>query len=295
MNGVLIIDKPSGVTSHDIVQRMRKLLKTRKVGHLGTLDPMATGVLPLCIGKATRIGRFFQASPKEYIGKIRFGFATSTYDREGAAEGPERPLTQSRQEVEEAMQQFVGKLMQKPPLISAKKIGGEPSYKLARRGMAIESPAVPVEVMSFEATAFDPPVLSFHVVCSPGTYVRSLANDLGQTVGCGAHLISLRRVRSGVFSEEQAVPAERVAPEDLIPMEHLLLEFPALVVEGETAEDRVRHGNPIRLTEPERLAGFARILNKNGEFLAVASLESGWARPMVVLTSRASAEPRKPH
>jgi len=295
MNGVLIIDKPSGVTSHDVVQRVRKILKTRRVGHLGTLDPMATGVLPLCIGKATRIGRFFPSSPKEYAGQIRFGFATSTYDREGDAEGMELPLTQNRQEIEDAMHQFVGKLMQKPPLISAKKIGGEPSYKLARRGMAIESPAVPVEVMQFETTAFDAPQLSFRVVCSPGTYVRSLAHDLGQTLGCGAHLTSLRRVRSGTFTEEQAIPVEAVEPGQVVPMERLLLEFPALVVESETDEDRVLHGNPIRLTSEDWPTGFARIFNKTGEFLSVAAVESGWVRPLVVLTSRASAEPRKPH
>src|SRR5688572_22450875 len=136
MDGILIIDKPGGVTSHDVVQRMRKTLKTSRVGHLGTLDPMATGVLLLCIGKATRIGRFLRTSPKEYTGEIRFGFATTTYDREGEPAGPEQPLKHGRAEIEAAMQDLTGAYDQKPPLISAKKMGGIPSYKLARRGMA---------------------------------------------------------------------------------------------------------------------------------------------------------------
>jgi tRNA pseudouridine55 synthase len=295
MDGILIIDKPGGVTSHDVVQRVRKLFKTHKVGHLGTLDPMATGVLPLCIGKATRIGRFFPSSPKEYVGEIRFGFATTTYDREGQAASPERPLKHSREALEEAISAFTGRLLQKPPLISAKKIGGEPSYKLARQGKAIESPAVEVEVFSFELKGFTPPLASFRVVCSPGTYVRSLAHDLGQKLSCGAHLESLRRVRSGNFTEHDAVALNDLSESHLTPLGSLLHEFPGVVVEDEIGEDRVRHGNPIRVDGPGEPARFARILNKKGEFLAVASLESGWARPLVVLISATSDEPRKPH
>jgi tRNA pseudouridine55 synthase len=282
MHGVLIIDKPPGMTSHDVVQRVRKLLKTSRVGHLGTLDPMATGVLPLCIGKATRIGRFFQSSPKEYIGEIRFGFATSTYDREGDPEGPDRPLQQTREEIALLMNEFTGTFAQKPPLISAKKIGGEPSHKLARRGTPIESPAVPIEVHSFELTSFNPPLAGFRVVCSAGTYVRSLAHDLGGRAGCGAHLESLRRLRSGEFTTDVSVALDRATPVDVTPLERLLHAFPVLEVSTDAEEDRVRHGNPIRA---ENLRGYTRIFNKKGEFLAVASAESGWAHPRVVLMS----------
>lgn len=292
MNGVLVIDKPGGMTSHDVVQRIRKLLKTSKVGHLGTLDPMATGVLPLCIGKATRMGQFLASSPKEYTGEIRFGFATSTYDREGERVGVENPFEHSLSQVEEAIRPLMGTFDQMPPLISAKKIGGEPSYKLARRGMPIQSPAVPVEVERFEILRFEPPLATFRVVCSAGTYVRSLAHDLGQQLGCGAHLESLRRLRSGDFGIEQAVRLDQATAADVVPMEKLLSEYPSITVDGETEEDRVRHGNPVA-TVVER--GLARIFNKEGEFLAVASVESGWARPRVVLTSVASAERRKPH
>ncbi|HVQ63413.1 MAG TPA: tRNA pseudouridine(55) synthase TruB [Terriglobia bacterium] len=292
MDGILIIDKPGGITSHDVVQRVRKLLKTSKVGHLGTLDPMATGVLLLCIGKATRVGRFLPSSPKEYVGEIRFGFATTTYDREGEGTGPEQVLTHGRAEIQAAMSRLTGAFDQKPPVISAKKMGGIPSYKLARRGMALEPIAVSVEVSTFEITSFSAPLAGFRVVCSSGTYVRSLAHDLGQQLGCGAHLDSLRRVRSGDFSIERAVPLEQATAENIVPLEDLLPRLPRIEIENELSENRVRHGNSF---QTELAPGLACIFNKKGEFLAVAAIENGWAHPRVVLTSTPSAEPRKPH
>jgi tRNA pseudouridine55 synthase len=292
MDGILVIDKPGGVTSHDVVQRARKLLKTSRVGHLGTLDPMATGVLLLCIGKATRIGRFLTTTPKEYTGEIRFGFVTTTYDREGEPTGPELPFTHGRGEVEDVMRRLTGAYDQKPPLISAKKIGGIPSYKLARRGLAVEPIAVPVEVSAFEIASFNPPLVGFRVVCSSGTYVRSLAHDLGQQLNCGAHLESLRRVRSGDFGIENAVPMGEGLADRIVPLESLLLSHPRIEIEDGLPEDRVLHGNPFRTDYPP---GLARIFNKKGEFLAVAAVENGWAHPRVVLTSMTSAEPEKPH
>jgi tRNA pseudouridine55 synthase len=268
------------------------MLKTSRVGHLGTLDPMATGVLPLCIGKATRIGRFFSASPKEYVGEIRFGFATATYDKEGEPTTAEQALAHSRQEIEAAMRVLTGSYDQKPPRISAKKMGGVPSYKLARRGFDLEPDPVPVHVMTFEVTDFVPPLASFRVLCSPGTYVRTLAHDLGLGLGCGAHLESLRRLRSGDFTVDRAIRLDSVEPDKIVPLEGLLTELPKLEIEGEVEEDRVRHGNPFLTDQPR---GLARIFNKKGEFLAVASVENGWAHPRVVLTSVTSAEPRKPH
>lgn len=291
-DGILIIDKPGGVTSHDVVQRARKLLKTSRVGHLGTLDPMATGVLLLCIGKATRIGRFLETSPKEYIGEIRFGFATTTYDREGEAVGSVQTLAHSRVVIEDAMGRLTGAFDQKPPRISAKKMGGIPSYKLARRGVDLEPIAVPVEVFTFELTSFAPPLVGFRAVCSSGTYVRSLAHDLGEHLGCGAHLESLRRVRSGDFSIDDAVLAGEGLADSIVPLDDLLTRLPRIEIEGDLAEDRVCHGNPVPTELP---AGLVRIFNKKGEFLAVAAVENGWAHPRVVLTSRTSAEPRKPH
>ena len=285
-NGILVIDKPGGMTSHDVVQQMRRILNTSKVGHLGTLDPMATGVLPLCIGKATRVGQFFATAPKEYVGEIRFGFATTTYDREGTPTTAELPFTSSKDEVLTAMRRFTGPLDQTPPAFSAKRIGGVRSHDSARRGEVVENAPVRVEVDTFEITEFSPPSIQFRVVCGGGTYVRSLAHDLGQLLGCGAHLTSLRRLRSGDFDIVQAVPLERAGPSDMTGLDDLFPAWPSMTVSGEE-ERRVRQGNPIPAPEG---AGLARILNKQGEFLAVAAVESGWARPRVVLTSTTSVE-----
>jgi tRNA pseudouridine55 synthase len=282
MNGIFIIDKPAGVTSHDIVQTLRKKFKTSKVGHLGTLDPMATGVLPVCIGKATRMGQFIPNSPKEYEGEIRFGFSTDTYDREGTATSEEKPFDSTG--LGEAVQSLTGTFDQVPPLFSAKKVGGISSHKLARTNRAIPLEAVKVTVERFEILSLNPPLMGFRVICSPGTYVRSLAHDLGCRLGCGAHLTALRRTRSGDFTIDQAVPPARLSAENLIPMERLLESWPRIEVSG-TEESKVVHGNQI----PGAVEGqFARIFNKKGEFLAVASLENGWVRPRLVLTSISS-------
>jgi tRNA pseudouridine55 synthase len=247
---------------------------------------MATGVLPLCIGKATRVGQFFATSPKEYIGEIRFGFATTTYDREGTPTGPEVPFVSSREEVLAAMAGLTGSLDQTPPAFSAKKIGGVRSHDSARRGEVVENAPIRVEVSVFEVTAFTPPSIQFRVVCGGGTYVRSLAHDLGQRLGCGAHLSSLRRLRSGDFGIEAAVRMESAGASDVTRLDELFLHWPSRIVSG-LEERRVRQGNPI---PSEEMTGFVRILNNQGEFLAVAAVESGWARPRVVLTSMTSVE-----
>jgi tRNA pseudouridine55 synthase len=292
MNGILIIDKPGGMTSHDVVQYFRRVFDTSKVGHLGTLDPMATGVLPLCVGKATRVGQFFATSPKEYVGEIQFGFATTTYDREGTPTSPETPFVNSREEVLASMSRLTGSLDQTPPAYSAKKIGGVRSHDSARRGEAVENPPVRVEVKVFEVSEFLPSSIRFRVVCGGGTYIRSLAHDLGQQLGCGAHLSSLRRLRSGDFGIEEAVAMETANASNVRNMENLFLQWPSLIVSG-LEERRVRQGNPIPAVpafSAVGASGFTRILNNQGEFLAVAEVESGWARPRVVLTSTTSVE-----
>src|SRR5690348_3794825 len=230
MNGILIIDKPAGMTSHDVVQAVRKKFRTSKVGHLGTLDPMATGVLPVSVGKATRLAQFLPTFPKEYEGEMRFGFSTTTYDREGTPTTDERPLDRSAQEIQDAMQAFLGTLDQTPPPFSAKKIGGVPSYKLARANQVVEIASVGVEVEKFELLNLQTPLATFRVVCSAGTYVRSLVHDLGRQLGCGAHLTVLRRTRSGDFQIENAVKLERFGDEDVIPMDHLLGSWPRIEV-----------------------------------------------------------------
>jgi tRNA pseudouridine55 synthase len=281
MNGILVVDKPEGMTSHDVVQAVRKKFDIPKAGHLGTLDPIATGVLPLCIGKATRLAQFLPSFPKEYTGEIRFGFSTSTYDREGSPTSDERPLDRGPDEIREAMRSLTGILDQIPPPFSAKKVDGVPSYKLARRNRAVEIAPVRVEVQEFDLLDLDPPFAKFRVVCSAGTYVRSLAYDLGHKVGCGAHITALRRTRSGEFGIENAIALDRISEKDLVPMPRLLASWPSIEV-SEMDETKVVHGNQIR----GACAGdFARIFNKKGEFIALASVESGWVRPRVVLTS----------
>ena len=280
MNGLFIIDKPADMTSHDVVQAIRKRFST-KAGHLGTLDPMATGVLPVCVGKATRMGQFLSSSPKVYQGEIRFGFATDTYDREGTPITEPQTVTGSPANIEEALRSFTGSLDQIPPSFSAKKIGGVASHKLARRGKAIGMAPVRIEVHAFELVDWKPPLMTFRLVCSPGTYVRSLAHDLGRRLGCGGHLESLRRMQSGEFRIERAVPLNELQNSDLIPVESMLDACPRIEVSGGD-EVKVRHGNQIPV---ESGGGLARIFNKQGEFIAVATVENGWVHPRLVLTS----------
>jgi tRNA pseudouridine55 synthase len=278
MDGIVNINKPEGITSHDVVQIIRKRFGTSKAGHLGTLDPIATGVLPVAVGKATRFSQFLPNSPKEYEGVLRFGFATDTYDRDGLPTTEERPL---QGEVEEAMRALKGVVDQVPPPFSAKKVGGVPAYRLARQNRTVVMTAVRVEIREFQSLALDPPFMKFRVVCSPGTYIRSLVHDLGQRLGCGAHLTALCRTRSGDFRIEQAVELDKVSSADLIAMEHLLGSIPRIEV-SESDEKKVMHGNQIRAEGSARLA---RIFNKKGEFIAVGSIENGWVRPRLVLTS----------
>ena len=281
MDGVLNIDKPGGMTSHDVVQTIRKKFRMSKVGHIGTLDPMATGVLPVCTGKATRLAQFLPTFPKEYEGQIQFGFSTNTYDREGTPTTEPKPLESDAESMREAMRKLVGSIDQMPPPFSAKKIGGVPSYKLARRNQVIEITPARVQIETFDLLSFDPPFVTFRVVCSAGTYIRSLVHDLGEQMGCGAHLSALRRTRSGDFQIEQAVPLERISEDNLCPVGRLLSSWPRIDV-SDAEEVKVLHGNEIRGTSP---GDFARIFNKKGEFIALASVQSGWVRPRVVLTS----------
>jgi tRNA pseudouridine55 synthase len=211
MDAVLVIDKPAGITSHDVVARVRRLLGERSVGHLGTLDPSATGVLPLLTGRFTRLAQFFDAASKTYQGVVRFGFATDTYDAEGEAVGPSQVVQVSLEEVRRAALSFVGEINQLPPRFSAKKIGGVPAYKLARKKQQVELRPVAVTVHRFEIQQIEGDQASFIAGVSAGTYVRSLAHELGQKLGVGAHLAELRRTVSGEFTLAQATTLEQLA------------------------------------------------------------------------------------
>lgn len=228
-DGALLVDKPAGWTSHDVVDRLRRHLGVRKVGHCGTLDPMATGLLVIVLGRATKLSEALMSSDKVYEGTIRFGETTNSYDADGelVASLPVPPLTV--ESLNEMAGRFVGDLMQAPPMVSAAKVKGVPLYKLARKGVEVPREPRLVHVYSFRFTAYREPLGDFRIACTKGTYVRSIAHDLGQVVGCGAHLASLRRLDSGRFSVADALPLDellRLAPGELkgriIPFTQLL-------------------------------------------------------------------------
>lgn len=269
MNGILVIDKPAGMTSHDVVQRIRRITGERSVGHLGTLDPMATGVLPLLLGRFTRLAQFFGDSEKEYEGTIRFGFATDTYDAEGVPIDSPTGESFTSEKLMEAKAKLTGVIEQMPPPFSAKKIAGVPAYKLARKGGAPELRAVQVDVKRFDLqfpvgyTTSDnvyyvkhnpkPLEIGFRVTVSAGTYVRSLAHDLGQRLGCGAHLASLRRTRSGEFSGANAITLEGLEATPpanldsrLVPASQVLSGMANVVLRSDETQ-RIRHGNSCNL------------------------------------------------
>jgi tRNA pseudouridine55 synthase len=212
VDGLLVIDKPGGMTSHDVVQRLRRITGERSIGHLGTLDPMATGVLPLLLGKFTRLAQFFSAAEKSYTGTIRFGFATDTYDAEGEPAGPRIEPSLTLEQVRTGAARFRGEIEQMPPPFSAKKIGGTPAYKMARAGKPVELKPAAIRIASFQIIALAGTEASFVMSVSAGGYVRAVAHELGQDLGCGAHLSSLRRTQAGVFALADAHRLEELEP-----------------------------------------------------------------------------------
>jgi tRNA pseudouridine55 synthase len=211
MNSVLIIDKPAGLTSHDVVNRARRILKERSIGHLGTLDPMATGVLPLVTGNLTRLAQFYTSSEKCYEGTIRFGFATDTYDAEGEPTTPPQSVTLCAEEIEALAARFRGVIQQTPPPFSAKKIKGVPAYKLARQQKEVKLQPVQVEVKEFEILEVAADRIRFRARVTSGTYMRSVAHDMGRELACGAHLESLRRTSVAEFTLEDAHTLEQLS------------------------------------------------------------------------------------
>ncbi len=290
MDGVLVLDKPAGMTSHDAVVWVRKLLSIPRIGHLGTLDPLATGVLPLVVGRATRLAQFFRTREKVYEGVLRLGFSTDTYDRMGRPTSEEQPVEAGEAEIEMVFRELSGGYEQVPPPVSAKKVGGVEAYKLVRRRVAVELAPVMVQVREFKLLAYARPRARFRAQCSGGTYVRSLVHDAGRKLGCGAHLEELRRLASGEFTEEQAVTPERLAelhaegraPEALVRTEQLLPEFPPYKVPPPLVAS-VLNGRDFR-TFPAVQAERIKVLAPDGRLLAIAErAELGFFHPSIVL------------
>jgi tRNA pseudouridine55 synthase len=284
VNGLIVIDKSAGTTSHDVVGKLRKITGERSIGHLGTLDPMATGVLPLLLGKYTRLAQYFSSAEKSYTGTIRFGFATDTYDAEGQPAGPNRSadLSLTLEGIREAASRFRGEMQQTPPAFSAKKINGKPAYELAREGKAVELKSCKVDISAFEILSLDGVEASFAMSISAGGYVRSVAHELGQDLGCGAHLSSLRRTRAGVFTLDEAHTLDELVSlagnlEELemrsIHPRSFLLDMPA-VTGDEKALGRLRNGAQANLPEFSH-APLVKVFASQRELVGIAKRVAG--------------------
>jgi tRNA pseudouridine55 synthase len=314
LDGALVIDKPRGKTSHDIVESVRRIAGFRQIGHLGTLDPLATGVLVLLLGRATRLMRFYASRRKRYTCAARFGFATDTYDADGEALGPDSAPELDRGKIEQLATEFTGRIQQMPPAFSAKKIHGRPAHELARKNKPVELKAVEVEVFEFQLTSIEGSVARFSVECGSGTYIRSLANDMGQRYGTGAHLAEIVRTAVGEFTLDQASSLEDLQEagragkfaERVIRLEGLLPELPRATVLP-IVERRIRHGAkftlplaqihsgsavtaqgaPAELNSGEWQPARLRVFNQAQELIAIAeAVVPRTYQPVLVLESK---------
>jgi len=300
LDGVIVVDKPEGWTSHDVVGKMRGAVSGKmrgspktKVGHLGTLDPFATGVLPLVIGHATRLAQFYTHSDKLYEGVVRFGWATNTYDRAGEPLGERRECEIDAGDLERHLEKFRGKFMQTPPQVSAKKVDGRRAYELARKDIAVELAPVEIQVYELTVLGIDGADVRIRVHCTGGTYVRSIAHELGQSVGCGAHLAELRRLASGEFLIEhartvaqlEALAAEGRLMEALAPASEMMPGFPTVLVDDLTAA-QIRNGrdfpaSPFRLQPASQ---YVKAVTREGRLVAVGeAVLPNVYHPLVVL------------
>jgi tRNA pseudouridine55 synthase len=300
IDGILIVDKPTGMTSHDVVASARRICGERSVGHLGTLDPMATGVLPLVLGRMTRLAQFYQGASKAYAGEICFGTVTDSYDADGdpvSFEPQCPPLPLTLESVRTAAARFHGRMQQLPPPFSAKKIKGVPAYKLARRKVEVELKPVEVEIEEFIIESLTGDRADFKAVVSAGTYVRAIAHELGQSLGCGAHLSALRRTRCGEFRIEDAHSLDDIARrmavgaglgDYLIHPRKILPHMPAVIAPPEAA-GRVRNGGAVNLPEMSE-AKLVKVFANQSELLAIASRIAGTLfQPKVVLADVSKA------
>jgi tRNA pseudouridine55 synthase len=297
MNGVLVVDKPAGPTSHDVVSRVRKILQQRSVGHLGTLDPLATGVLPLVLGNFTRLAQFYLAVEKTYEGVIRFGFSTDTYDAEGEPTSAVQPVSLSLPRLQAMAAGFCGVVEQMPPPFSAKKIHGVPAYKLARKHKEVPLKPVKVDIRELEILSVENDLARFRARVSSGTYMRSVAHDLGQQLGCGAHLESLRRRASGEFEladahtfEQIEAAAEKGEVEELcIHPRKMLPQFPA-VTANEEAATFIRNGRAVNLPELSS-ARMVKVFHGQKDLIAIAARVAGTLfQPKIVLAAQPASQ-----
>ena len=286
MDGVLVLNKPRGITSHAAVAAVRKMLDEPRIGHLGTLDPFSTGVLVLLVGKVTRLAQFYREREKVYEGLIRFGFSTDTFDCTGTPTSVEQVPMLEEEALRSLLQEFVGTYLQQPPSFSAKKISGVPAYRLARKGKPVGLMPVPVTIRELELLSVEGPLVGIRTCVSAGTYIRSLAHDLGQLLGVGAHLYQLHRVAVGEFHYNQALSLEQLEEKirkqesPLIPTKELLPEFPAFIL-SENARQSAARGSNVEVCSS---APWVRLLDESGKLLAIARPIADYLyHPVVVL------------
>jgi tRNA pseudouridine55 synthase len=293
LDGVIVVDKPEDWTSHDVVGKMRRIAQTKRVGHMGTLDPIATGVLPLVIGKATRLAQFYTRSDKIYESVVRFGWSTDTYDRAGVPTSPEIEVTLDAAELEGRLEAFRGEILQMPPPVSAKKIGGQRAYQLARQ--AVEVALEPVRIQMYELTLLEcrGSEARLRAHCSGGTYMRSIAHDLGRAIGCGAHVRDLRRLASGEFeiahartiAQLESLAADERLLDALVPAAGMLPGFPSVYVDDLTAA-QIRHGRnfPASPFRSEPASRYVKALARHGDLIAIGeAILPNLYHPVVVL------------
>lgn len=288
MKGILLVDKPAGMTSHDVVDRIRRAARMKRVGHTGTLDPAATGLLILCLGPATRLSEHFTGLEKTYEGTMRLGIETVSYDLDGEVVA-ERPVPELTVEgLQHHCDAFVGPIQQVPPMVSAVRVDGERLYKLARKGEVVDRPSRAVTVRAYDVLSYDPPDARVRVTCSSGTYVRSLCHDVGQVIGCGAVLASLRRIAVGRHHIDDALPLDAFTSPDsvearLLPMGDAL-DLPAGILD-DAALPALSNGNPI---SSRNLVGgcpvshgWVQLKNKTGDLLALGMVEPAGLESLV--------------
>jgi tRNA pseudouridine55 synthase len=294
MNGVIVIDKPPGLTSHDVVNRVRRILSQRSVGHLGTLDPSATGVLPVVLGNLTRLAQFYVHSEKTYEGVIRFGFATDSYDADGDPTTPLQDVHLNCDEVRALAAQFRGTIEQMPPPFSAKKIAGVPAYKLARKKQEVALKPVQVEIKEFDVLATTADQATFRALVASGTYIRSVAHEMGQKLGCGAHLAKLRRTAVAEFAIEDAhslaaleAAMQQGSAESLfVHPRKLVPQLPSVTASEESAA-LIRSGRAVNLPEMSR-ASQIKVFYGQSDLIAIATRIAGTLfHPRIVFTGSA--------
>ncbi len=296
IHGIVLLDKPEGITSFKAVQQVRKILKVKKAGHFGTLDPFSSGLLIIGLGKSTRLFNYFLKERKLYHAKIRLGYATDTYDREGKPIEEEKEVKVSREEIETVLKQFEGEIKQIPPPFSSKKVSGKPSYVLARKGEIVMHPPKLVHIYFIELLKYEPPFIEIKVQCSSGTYLRTLAFDIGERLKVGGHLWELRRTKIGDFDISKAVTIEKLkedaekgeALKDVIPIESVLNHYPKIIIKDETVK-KVLNGNPIKPSEViKKFSGVGdsiRVFSPDGRFIAIAKdINRRYFKPVLVFS-----------